>query len=290
MELKSGVAGTLLRRCMGALTVWIALVTATDLALAQTINTGTECVTALHEETETAGPLPSRLTSLLGERGQWLLARCDSCANYPAIAAGFTTQITQAFCGVASSVTVLNASSVRKPLSDPYRPYRYFTQCNIFNRKAKQRLDLDTVSNEGLTLAQATYLLNAQEGVNATCHYAGRSDAVAASSSAGGVPGCRVATSAQEFRATARNVLDSPRRYLLVNFSRATLSDDDTGGGHFSPLAAYNGIADELLLMDVARYKYPPFWVNTDLLWDAMATTDTSSGRHRGYIVVEVEP
>ena len=152
MELKSGVAGTLLRRCMGALTVWIALVTATDWALAQTINTGTECVTALHEETETAGPLPSRLTSLLGERGQWLLARCDSCANYPAIAASFTTQITQAFCGVASSVTVLNASPVRKPLTDPYRPYRYFTQCNIFNRKAKQRLDLDTVSNEGLTL------------------------------------------------------------------------------------------------------------------------------------------
>src|SRR5262249_48256587 len=286
MELNSGVARTLLRRCMGALTVWIALVTATDWALAQTINTGTECVTALHEETETAGPLPSRLTSLLEERGQGLLARCDSCANYPAIAASFTTQITQAFCGVASSVTVLNASPVRKPLTDPYRPYRYFTQCNIFNRKAKQRLDLDTVSNEGLTLAQATYLLDAQEGVNATCYYAGRSDAAGA----GGVPGCRVAASAQEFRATARYVLDSPQRYLLVNFSRATLSDDDTGGGHFSPLAAYNGITDELLLMDVARYKYPPFWVSTDLLWDAMATTDTSSVRHRGYIVVEVEP
>ena len=40
--------------------------------------------------------------------------------------------------------------------------------------------------------------------------------------------------------------------------------------------------------MDVARYKYPPFWVGTDLLWRAMATTDTSSDRHRGYIVVEV--
>src|SRR5215831_12312635 len=77
--------------------------------------------------------------------------------------------------------------------------------------------------------------------------------------------------------------------YLLVNFSRATLSDDNTGGGHFSPLAAYNGRADDLLVMDVARYKFPPFWVDTDLLWQAMATTDTSSGRHRGYIVVEVE-
>ena len=42
--------------------------------------------------------------------------------------------------------------------------------------------------------------------------------------------------------------------------------------------------------MDVAGYNYPPFWLDTDLLWRSMATTDTSSGRHRGYIVVEVEP
>ncbi|HJZ34249.1 MAG TPA: phytochelatin synthase family protein, partial [Hyphomicrobiaceae bacterium] len=57
----------------------------------------------------------------------------------------------------------------------------------------------------------------------------------------------------------------------------------------FSPLAAYSGGGDALLVMDVARYKYPPFWVDTELLWQAMATTDTSSGQHRGYIVVEVD-
>ena len=40
--------------------------------------------------------------------------------------------------------------------------------------------------------------------------------------------------------------------------------------------------------MDVARYKYPPFWVDADLLWQAMATPDSVSARHRGYVVVEV--
>ena len=39
-------------------------------------------------------------------------------------------------------------------------------------------------------------------------------------------------------RSTARHALNQPQHYLLVNFSRATLSDDNTGGGHFSPLAA----------------------------------------------------
>jgi hypothetical protein len=257
------------------------------ISTAPPVDTGALCVTALHVETANAGPLPSRLTSLLSDKGQRLLDGCTACRSYPAIAASFTTQVTQAFCGVASSITVLNASAAPKPLTDPYTPYPYFTQCNIFNPKARSRLDLDTVSNEGLTLAQATWLLNAQAGVRATCFHAGRADGPAVAQN---VPGCDVAGSAGQFRSTARHVLGRTQRYLLVNFSRATLSDDDTGGGHFSPLAAYNGRADDLLLMDVARYKYPPFWVDTDLLWQAMATTDTSSGRHRGYIVVEVEP
>ena len=103
------------------------------------------------------------------------------------------------------------------------------------------------------------------------------------------MPGCRVAGSAIEFRRAARRALARPQHYLLVNFSRATLSDDNTGGGHFSPLAANNRSTDDLLLMHVARYKHPTFWVDADLLWRAMATTDTTSGRHRRFIAVEVE-
>ena len=122
--------------------------------------------------------------------------------------------------------------------------------------------------------------------MRATCYHAGRADGPAVHL---GVPGCEVARSAAQFRGTARQVLDQPQHYLLVNFSRATLSDDNEGGGHFSPLSAYNARFDDLLLMDVAPYKYPPFWVDADLLWQAMATTDTSSGRHRRYIVVETE-
>src|SRR5262249_14563351 len=236
--------------------------------------------------TRTAGHPPPRLISLLSPKGQRLLGGGTACRNYPAIAASFTTQVTQAFCGVASSITVLNASKAPKPLTDPYKPYPYFTQCNIFNANARSHLDLDTVSNEGLTLAQATFLLNAQTGVRATCFHAGPADGPAIQQD---VPDCDVRRSAAEFRSTARHVLNHPQRYLLVNFSRATLSDDNTGGGHFSPLGAYSDRGDALLVMDVARYKYPPFWVDTDLLWQAMATTDTSSGQHRGHIVGEVE-
>ena len=74
---------------------------------------------------------------------------------------------------------------------------------------------------------------------------------------------------------------------MLINFSRETMSDDGQGGGHFSPLAAYDEETDSFLVVDVARYKYPPFWVDADLLWQAMATTDAVSDRHRGYVIID---
>ena len=57
--------------------------------------------------------------------------------------------------------------------------------------------------------------------------------------------------------------------------------------GHISPLAAYDAKADRFLILDVARYKYPPVWVKTSDLFDAMNTPDPSNGgKTRGYVVV----
>lgn len=67
-------------------------------------------------------------------------------------------------------------------------------------------------------------------------------------------------------------------------------SDENPGGGHLSPLAACHVPMDSLLVLDVARYDYLSFQVDADLLWAAMATTDSSSGQNRGYILVRVEP
>src|SRR5262249_1711203 len=89
--------------------------------------------------------------------------------------------------------------------------------------------------------------------VRATCYHAGQTVGPAISQD---VPDCRIARSVAQFRRTARYVLDQPERYLLINFSRATLSDNNACGGPFSPLAAYNGRADDLLVLDVARGKF----------------------------------
>lgn len=55
-----------------------------------------------------------------------------------------------------------------------------------------------------------------------------------------------------------------------------------TGTGHFSPVGGYHAESDMVLILDVARFKYPPHWVPLPLLWEAMNTTDEKTGQQRG--------
>ena len=41
-----------------------------------------------------------------------------------------------------------------------------------------------------------------------------------------------------------------------------------------------------LLVLDTARFKYPPWWVALEHLYDAMEATDADSGFSRGYFRV----
>jgi hypothetical protein len=41
-----------------------------------------------------------------------------------------------------------------------------------------------------------------------------------------------------------------------------------------------------VLLLDVARFKYPPHWVPLPLLYQSMQATDSATGRCRGYVVM----
>jgi hypothetical protein len=58
-----------------------------------------------------------------------------------------------------------------------------------------------------------------------------------------------------------------------------------TGTGHFSPIGGYHAGQDMALILDVARFKYPPHWVPLPLLWEAMNTIDESTGLLRGSLL-----
>lgn len=59
-----------------------------------------------------------------------------------------------------------------------------------------------------------------------------------------------------------------------------------TGTGHFSPIGGYHAGRDMVLILDVARFKYPPHWVPLTLLWQAMDTIDEATGHRRGYTLI----
>jgi len=71
---------------------------------------------------------------------------------------------------------------------------------------------------------------------------------------------------------------------MIVSFSREVLQQ--TGTGHFSPIGALEPESDMVLVMDVARFKYSPFWVPTEMLFKALCTVDETTNEPRGYMVL----
>lgn len=89
----------------------------------------------------------------------------------------------------------------------------------------------------------------------------------------------------EQFRKTVLEVCASTSKKLVVSYHRGTLLQ--TGAGHFSPIGGYHAESDQVLIMDVARFKYPPHWVPLELLVKSMTCLDPSTNLSRGYLVLE---
>ena len=70
--------------------------------------------------------------------------------------------------------------------------------------------------------------------------------------------------------------------YVLINYSRKALGQ--SGGGHISPLGAYDRESDSFLIMDVNPNRAPWVWVKATDLIAAMQTFDTVE--NRGYLLI----
>ncbi len=210
-------------------------------------------------------PLPPNLTDLNSDQGeQFFLESGDFVAYFP-IADNFVTQKTQAYCGVASMVMVLNAAGVPAPSTPEYQPYRIFTQDNLLDERSDPVLPREVLARQGMTLDQLGGLL-ALHPVTVEVHHAAD----------GGL---------DAFRAAARDYLTAKDHFVVVNYLRKAIGQQT--GGHISPLAAYDAMADRFLILDVARYKYPPVWVKAAELFDAMNTIDAvNDNKTRGYVLV----
>ena len=212
-----------------------------------------------------AGPNPV-LVPLAEPAGQSLLMRASARADHGPLSQWFETQANLAYCGVASAVIALNSLAVPAPPAPGYGAYRFWTQTNAFTIPGSHGfVRPEVVANEGMTLAQLQGWLASNPEVVVERFHADQ-------------------LSLAQWRALLRRSLQDPRDRLLVNYLRSTLGQE--GGGHISPLAAYDPASDAVLILDVARYRYPAIWVGAAELWRAMRTVDASSGRSRGLLLI----
>jgi len=72
--------------------------------------------------------------------------------------------------------------------------------------------------------------------------------------------------------------------HSICNLGRKVLGQ--TGEGHFCPIGGYNAEARKVLLMDTARFKYPPHWVDIEMLYNSVCTIDKDTGASRGFILL----
>ena len=212
--------------------------------------------------------LPSSLTAMSSPDGRKYLMEAftnNTAESYWALTEQFINQTEPAFCGVTTLVMVLNAMCV-----DPQVRWRggwrfYGSEEVLLDRCC---LSAERVRRVGVTLDEFEML--------------GRCHGLSVELKRPEDQSFTVAT----FRENIKRIISDTtgQSIVVVSFSRAHLGQ--TGDGHFSPLAAYHEPTDQVLLLDVARFKYTPYWVSVQDLYDAMKEEDPVTRKSRGWFVL----
>ena len=202
----------------------------------------------------------------------------------------FVSQENKIFCGLASSVIILNAFRLRQKEGLPqdkksiekkerkwlpvdFNPFlEKYTPNNVLNNQTKKKIEMlgkpiqingKMKSDYGLQLRQLAQVLRANQ-LNVTI---------------------RVVDEIMDAKIIKQEIIENlttQNDFVLVNYDRKSLGQK--GGGHISPLGAYDQGSDSFLIMDVNPNKAPWVWVKSKDLIEAMRTFDTVE--NRGYLLI----
>jgi glutathione gamma-glutamylcysteinyltransferase len=205
-------------------------------------------------------PLPTEAIAFSSPDGRKVFAEALSVGGlegYFRLAEQFHTQSDPAFCGLGSLVMALNALGI-----DPGRlwkgRWRWFSEelldcCVPLAEVQKRGLDVEELACLARCNGVDVELLRGDPTNLATFRAA-----LAAAATGEGV--------------------------FVVSYDRSALGQ--SGSGHFSPVGGYHAARDLALILDVARFKYPPHWVAVEQLWKATHPIDPTTGRARGWLVL----
>lgn len=209
--------------------------------------------------------LPNDCIAFSSLEGRKLFIEALNCSTnymqiYFPLAEQFTTQTEPAFCGLATLAMCLNALQI-----DPGRlwkgPWRWFSE-ELFDCCTS----LSVAREKGISLSE--FLCLARCNGVATEAYRANS-----------------ALTLEHFRDIVKHSCATSTEIVVLNYSRQGLGQ--TGEGHFSPIGGYHAANDLVLLLDVARFKYPPHWVKLARVYEAMQLMDPSIDLPRGLVILK---
>jgi len=208
--------------------------------------------------------LPQDCIAFSSPEGRQLFTQAiNSSSNYMQIyfplAEQFITQAEPAFCGLATLAMCLNALQI-----DPGRlwkgPWRWFSE-ELFDCCTS----LSVAKEKGISMSEFICLARCN-GVLTEDHRASSDFTL------------------EQFRDIVKHSCATSSEIVVLNYSRKVLGQ--TGDGHFSPIGGYHAERDMVLLMDVARFKYPPHWVKLSHVFEAMQQMDSSMEVPRGLVIL----
>lgn len=212
------------------------------------------------------------------------LSRTKHKVDFFPLANHFTSQDNKIICGFATSSIVLNALRLRKQdglpvdktsikenemrfLPEGFDPFfQKYTQDNVLNEKTKSKIEVlgkpimingELKKDYGLQLRQLARLIESH-GAKVDLRIVNK-----------GLSNSRI-------EAEIIENLSNNNDYVVVNYKRKALGQK--GGGHISPLGAYDPKSGSFLIMDVNTNKAPWVWVKSADLINAMRKSMRSSG------------
>jgi hypothetical protein len=247
-------------------------------------------LSAAHALDSSQAEISLGLVPFSSDEGLARLARSDAKVNFPALANQFEAEYNQAFCGPASSAMVLNAvrsgaadlprdKSRIRPDDLKYLPpgaevaTARYTQDTVIEKASKTRAQVlgepvtingKAVHDFGFQTRQLDEMLRAN-GLSTRLVIVDDAKPEA------------------EVRADLVQSLRQRGHYVIISFQRKALSEP--GGGHISPLGAYDAASDSFLMLDVNPARVDWMWVPAAALIKSMRTFDTVE--NRGYVLIE---
>ncbi len=190
----------------------------------------------------------------------------------------YLPQLTGSSCSAASVAMLMNALRVDLPLS---ADEKLVTERDLLKRAADAAWQKAAAEDgDGVSLDQLGRLI----ARSLTAYGLGAHE----------VEVVHVESTSDDMLARLRKVLAaneaSSDDFILINFVQSVFTGDPEGNvGHISPIAAYDAERERVLVMDVDRSWYEPYWVSDRTLLAGMAKPDDQApgrGLSRGYVHV----